>query len=351
MKTLSKPYLADPVRCASCLNTDPAQFDEVFEKYEVTFLQCKRCGFVYLPWYYRKNISYTDYKDEAVLRQVRAGNDWLKIQRHLLRFKLIRRYVPKGKLFDLGVGWGHFLLAGQQLGYDVYGIEISQNPFTYAKEDLKLPVDHIDFFKMDKPAGSYDIITLWDVLEHIDEPDKMVERMAYLLKPGGYVFIQVPAIDSYIARKQGVNWKMIGLDHVNYFSKKTITPLLERYGFEVVKIKSSIELKIFLMYTVLPWLKGRRAEGLKGRRVEGLKGRRAEGRKGEKAEGKKHSTVDNRKSTTVKITSAERQEFYNKTTNRPKWMLRLMVFAHNVIYNLLTFFGIGEEMIVVARKK
>jgi 2-polyprenyl-3-methyl-5-hydroxy-6-metoxy-1,4-benzoquinol methylase len=328
MNTLSKPYLADPVRCACCLNTDPAQFDETFEKYDVTFLKCRRCGFVYLPWHYRKNISYTDYKDEAVLKQVRAGNDWLKIQRHLLRFKLIQRYQPDGKLFDLGVGWGHFLLAGQQLGYDVYGIEISQNPYTYAKEDLKLPVDHIDFFAMDKPAGSYDVITLWDVLEHIDEPDKMVDRMAYLLKPGGYVFIQVPAIDSYIARNQGVNWKMIGLDHVNYFSKKTITQLLERYGFEVVKIKSSIELKIFLMYTILPWLKGRNGSTTLTNRGEKVKSK-----------------------STPKITSAERQEFYNKTTNRPKWMLRLMVFAHNMIYNLLTFFRIGEEMIVVARKK
>jgi len=108
---------------------------------------------------------------------------------------------------------------------------------------------------------------------------------------------------------------MIGLDHVNYFSKKTITKLLESHGFEVVKIKSSIELKLLLMYTILPWIKK-----LKGKKKES-------------------------------ISSAERQEYYNKTTQKPQWALKTFVVVHNIIYKLLSALNIGEEMIVVARKK
>lgn len=315
MGTETKPYLNDSLQCACCGNTDPALFSDKWKKNGFTVVACVRCSFAFIPWHYRKDITYTDYKNEAVLRQIRAGNDWLKVQRHLLRFKLIQQYIKSGDLFDLGVGWGHFLLAGKQLGYNVYGIEISKNPYTYARDDLKLPVDHVDFFQMDKADASFDLITLWDVLEHIDDAGRMVERCVALLKTNGYLFIQVPQVDSFIAKRQQEKWNMVSLDHVNYFSKKTITLLLERKGLEVVRIKSSIELKLLLMYTILPWLKKRRG-------------------------GKKES-----------ITSAERQEFYNKTTQRPKWQLRIFVFFHNLLYNVLSFLNIGEEMIVIARKK
>jgi hypothetical protein len=67
--------------------------------------------------------------------------------------------------------------------------------------------------------------------------------------------IQVPQIDSYFAKKHKDEWKMMGLDHVNYFGKKTITQLLKKHGYEVETIKSSWEIKLFIMYTILPLLK------------------------------------------------------------------------------------------------
>lgn len=309
-----KPYLNDKLACECCGNSDKSKFTEKYHKNDLIVVECQNCTFNFLPWYYRKDIKYTDYKNDEVLNQIRKGNDWLKVQRHLLRFKFIQKYQPSGKLFDLGAGWGHFLLAGKQLGYDVYGIEISKNPYIYSKEDLGLPVDHIDFFDMQKPNESFDIITLWDVLEHIDGANAFVEKCAQLTKKGGYIVIQVPQIDSFFAKRQKEKWNMMGLDHVNYFSKKTMTDMLTKHGYEVVKIKSSIELKLLLMYSILPWIK----------------------------------KLKKQKET---ITSAERQEYYNKTTQRPKWVLQIAVFIHNRIYNLLSFLNIGEELMVIARKK
>lgn len=310
-----KPYLNDTLVCQCCLNEDKTQFTEKFVKNDFAVLECNRCSFNFVPWYYRKNISYTDYKDNAVLQQIRQGNNWIKIQRHLLRFRLIRKFIKTGRLFDLGSGWGHFLLAGKQLGFDVYGIEVAANPYTYSKEDLGLPVDHVDFFDLKKEAGSFDIITLWDVLEHIDNANAVIEKCAYLLSDGGYIVIQVPQIDSFIATRRKEKWNMMGLDHVNYFSRKTITALLNRHGFKVETIRSSIELKLLLMYTILPWIK--------------------------KLKKKKETN----------ISSSERQAYYNKTTSKPMWMLRIMVILHNMVYNMLSILNIGEEMIVVARKE
>lgn len=95
-----------------------------------------------------------------------------------------------------------------------------------------------------------------------------------------------------------------------------MTKILEENGFKVRTFKSSMELKLLLMYTILPMVKK-------------LKG--------------------NKNKTTV-ISSAERQEYYNKTTNRPKWMLKIMLFFHDMIYNTMSAMNIGEEMVVIAEK-
>lgn len=314
-------YIFEDIRCCVCGNTDKTAFKVKYQKETFAVVTCNTCNLHFIPPYYRKKIKYGNYKDEKVTQAVRQGNNWVKVQRHKLRFDFIKKYKASGDLFDLGAGWGHFMLAGKELGYNVYGIEISEQPYLYSKNDLKLPVDHLDFFQM-KEDKKFDIVTLWDVLEHIDEADKFVEKIARVTKEDGILVLQVPQIDSYFAKKHKDNWKMMGLDHVNYFGKDTITQLLEKYGFKVEKIKSSFELKLFLMYTVLPLLK----------RIKGS------------------SKAKTTQEANYEIKASERQSYFNKFTTRPMWQLKLFVFIHNIIYNLLSFFNIGEEMMVVARK-
>lgn len=313
-------FMTEEIFCSVCENNDPQNFTLKYEKENFAVVTCNSCSFHFIPPYYRKKIEYTQYKNADVTAAVRSGNNWVKIQRHKLRFKFIAKYIKSGRLFDLGAGWGHFMLAGKELGYDVYGVEISEQPYLYCVNDLKLPVDHIDFFEMDE-SKKFDIITMWDVLEHIDKANEFLVKCSKLTKPGGYLFLQVPQIDSYFARRHKDNWKMMGLDHVNYFGKNTITKILANNGYEVVKIKSSFEIKLFIMYTLLPLIKK-----LKKNRKQNLR------------------------DTNTTINAAERQHYFNKFTSRPMWQLKLFVAVHNLIYNMLSFFSIGEEMMVAARK-
>lgn len=318
-QTLS-PEITEDIRCCVCQNNDPTKFNLIYKRENFDVVACSQCSFYFIPPYYRKKIQYQQYKNEAVTQAIRSGNNWIKIQRHKLRFKLIQKYKSSGSLFDLGAGWGHFMLAGNELGYDTYGIEISEQPYLYCKNDLKLNVDHIDFFKMPEEK-KFDVITMWDVLEHIDMADNFIEKCAKVNQLNGYLVLQVPQIDSYFAKKHKDKWKMMGLDHVNYFSKKTITQLLSRYGYEVQTIKSSFEIKLFIMYTILPFIKRLRS--------------------------KKKIT---QQEANYAINQEERQQYFNKFTSRPMWQLKLFVFCHNILYNLLSFLNIGEEMIVVAKK-
>jgi 2-polyprenyl-3-methyl-5-hydroxy-6-metoxy-1,4-benzoquinol methylase len=314
------PDIFEDIRCSVCGNTDHSKFKVKYQKEKFAVVECQSCSFLFIPPYYRKSIDYHNYKDEHVANAVRAGNNWVKIQRHKLRYDLIKKYKSSGSLFDLGAGWGHFMLTGQQLGYDVYGIEISEQPYLYSKNDLKLPVDHMDFFDMDE-TKKFDVVTMWDVLEHIDKADGFVEKCAAVTAKNGYLVLQVPQIDSYFAKKYKDDWKMMGLDHVNYFSKKTITQLLEKYGYKVETIKSSFEIKLFIMYTILPLIKRFK-------------------KKKEVAAAQRDKPIN----------SAERQNYFNTFTQKPMWKLKLYMWAHNIIYKTLSALHIGEEMIVVAKK-
>ncbi len=314
------PDIFEDVHCCVCDNKNAADFKVLYQKEKFSVVECNKCSFTFIPPYFRKQISYENYKDENVANAVRNGNNFVKIERHKLRYDLIKKYKSSGSLFDLGAGWGHFMLTGQMLGYDVYGIEISEQPYLYSKNDLKLPVDHIDFFDM-KEDKKFDIVTMWDVLEHIDKADDVIAKCARITAKDGYIVIQVPQIDSYFAKKHKDNWKMMGLDHVNYFGKKTITQLLKKHGYEVKTIKSSFEIKLFIMYTILPLLKRLR--------------------------GDKKQTQQQANNA---IKASERQQYFNTFTQKPMWKLKLYMKIHNLIYKTLEFFNIGEEMIVVAKK-
>jgi len=314
-------YLED-IHCPVCGNINPDNYSLRFERTDFNVVECKDCEFVFIPQYYRKDIPYEDYRDEDVLKSVRNGNNYIKYRRHRLRIKLIKKFVKTGKLYDIGVGWGHFLHTAQRMGFETEGVEISELMHHYATEDLKLKVAHDNFYQLQLPEKKWDVVTMWDVLEHLDEPELAVKKAHSIIKDGGYFVIQVPQIDSKVAVKQKEKWSMMSIEHVNYFSKRTIKKLLEDNGFEVVKYKSSYELKLFLMFTVLPWLKR-----------------------------KKSKSEDNGSVEKQEISNTERQNFFNKVTNIPKFFIWLGLFCHDLIYKTLTLINYGEEMIVIAKKK
>lgn len=312
-KLLSLHVMAD-MHCKVCGNVEQQRFQQVYAFPTFEVWSCTVCNFHFVPPAFTELVSYDHYKTKAEQETVRQGNDWLKIQRHKSRLRKINRLQHGGKLFDLGVGWGHFLAAARDMGYNVSGVELSEYQWDYATRDLGLPVEHMNFFDLPASPGSTDVITMWDVLEHIEDAGAVLDRIHDMLCDNGLLVLQVPQIDSYISKKTRDKWSMLSHTHVNYFSPSTITRLLQDHGFEVLKIRSSIELKLLLMYVIYPRKR------------------------------KKQGTADS-------ISSDDRQHYFNKVTNRPKWILRIAVFLHDVIYDLLSLLNIGEEMVVYARKK
>ena len=147
-----------------------------------------------------------------------------------------RLYPKKGKLLDIGCAAGFFLHVARKSGWEVEGVDISRVCADYAKNKLNLVVHNDVFTNLNFADNSYDVITMWDYLEHSLFPREDILKAHKLLKPGGLLVIATPDISSLPSRIFRSHWIGIKLEeHFYYFSRKKIVNFLKSVGFELLK--------------------------------------------------------------------------------------------------------------------
>lgn len=153
------------------------------------------------------------------------------------RLRDVRRFVPGGRLLELGCAFGDFLAMAAPF-FDARGIDISRFAVKKAQQWGR-NAQQGDFLLAPDPAVTYDAICLWDTLEHLSDPAAVVEKAARWLAPGGALFITTGDIDSAVARWRGDRWRLIHPpSHLFYFSEKTVGRLIQRAGLEKTEARS-----------------------------------------------------------------------------------------------------------------
>jgi len=114
-------------------------------------------------------------------------------------------YIENGKLLDVGCGNGRFLTTMRSLGWDVQGVEFSENGVKVCHA-AKLPVHHGDLASASFPSASFDLITVRHVIEHIPEPHAFMVELARILKPSGHLVIETPNSEALGRQWLGPNW-------------------------------------------------------------------------------------------------------------------------------------------------
>jgi SAM-dependent methyltransferase len=146
---------------------------------------------------------------------------------------LVERYPgPPGRLLDVGCGTGRFVCAARKAGWEATGVDASA--WAVATAEARCPgarfraglLPEVDF-----PAGSFDVVTLWNVLEHLPRPVETLGRIRSWLSRDGWLLLSLPNADSRIARLMGKRWVLLLREHLWYFSPATIAALLSRSGF------------------------------------------------------------------------------------------------------------------------
>jgi SAM-dependent methyltransferase len=151
--------------------------------------------------------------------------------------RIVERYIPGGELLDVGCASGVFLGCAVHNGWKVVGVEPSKLLCDKAKKliDGRGRILCLPLQQADLPPSSFDAVTLWDVLEHVLEPVGFLERCAMLLKPGGYLFINVPDLDSLPARILGERWPLLLAEHLNYFNRSSLRLCGDRAHLQWIK--------------------------------------------------------------------------------------------------------------------
>ncbi|HEX8501934.1 MAG TPA: class I SAM-dependent methyltransferase [Pyrinomonadaceae bacterium] len=205
--------------------------------------RCTACGFVTYRDFDRSELA--EIYDEEYF----AGEeypDYLGQQDSLRRsmrhhLKQMWRHNPRrGALLEVGCAYGLFLDEARPHFERVEGIDISAAPVAYARDALGLDARQGEFLTTGYEGKTFDVVCMWDTIEHLPSPEEYLEKAARLLGDGGMVFLTTGDIGSLNARWKGAGWRQIHPpSHLHYFSRHTITVLLERLGFEVVGIEST----------------------------------------------------------------------------------------------------------------
>jgi SAM-dependent methyltransferase len=163
-------------------------------------------------------------------------------QNHIERFQVqklrkIQAYGKTGKLLDIGCGVGHFIRAALNQGIEAEGVELSETAATVGRERWNLRIVTGDFLSNQFMSESFDIITLWQVFEHLRQPCEVLSKIHSLIKSDGVLIIAVPNFASLQAGLFRNRWYHLDVPrHLFHYSPESLVNILERCNFRVDKI-------------------------------------------------------------------------------------------------------------------
>ena len=172
------------------------------------------------------------------------------------RLRVIRAAGGRGALFDVGCASGALLREAQRAGFSASGIEPSVEMARLAARRTGCPVRAGNVEAALLPAAGYDVITLFDVLEHLVDPVPMLRKLRMGLVPGGLLAVTVPDFGGLWARVSCRRWPFVTpWEHLHYFTRRTLLAALREAGFRDLRFsRASTPLSFGTLGTKVPGL-------------------------------------------------------------------------------------------------
>ena len=204
-------------------------------KYGNNIVKCNICSMIFanpqldhkqlLSIY--KNIEDPTYLDESEAR--------IKTYNYSIG-QLLQYIKPPGNLLDIGCYTGVFMEVAKKNGWNVSGIELSTWASNIARKKNIGTIYNTPFEKISLTKESFDIITMWDVIEHLSKPKETLIHAEKLLRPEGILALSTHMIDSLSAKILGKKYPFLMDMHLSHFSHFTIKKILNEVGLEIIKI-------------------------------------------------------------------------------------------------------------------
>lgn len=232
-------------------------------------VKCRKCGLVFISPRPVQSLVLEGYEKASGAEYVSQAPGRIETFRSAVKL-LEKNAFPKGKpahpkVLDVGSAAGFFLKAAKDEGWDTYGVEPNEWMVKWGNKEygLKMKAGTLESagFKKD----SFDVVTLWDVLEHVPDPKKTLKEVHGVLKKDGVVAINFPNIGSTLAKITGRKWWFLTSVHLYYFTPETLSKMLEEVGFETILVKRHYQ-KLNFGY-MLEWHKKQSKASGKGTKV------------------------------------------------------------------------------------
>lgn len=211
-----------------------------------TVAECQSCTLRFTQDVPDENTIAPYYKSEDYISHTNTAKGFINSIYHSVRKRTIEQKrklveqdtgIKKGKMLDVGSGIGSFVKEMKQQGWDATGLEPDADARKVAKELYGIELaDMTKFYQL--PAGYFDAITLWHVLEHVHDLPNYVQQLKALLKEKGRLFVAVPNYTAADAKSYKEYWAAYDVPrHLYHFSPKSIEALMKKNGLQVLKYK------------------------------------------------------------------------------------------------------------------
>ena len=237
-----------PPPCPICDGSSSA----AFEKDGYAYRRCGSCGMLFVTNHLPPAAIHEHYSQDyfeasaADSSQVRLGYPSYREAQQSLKssfvrkLELIRSLCPKGKLLDVGAAYGTFLSLASPY-FDCRGLDVSDYAAQVARDEFGMDVRQGSIEQTTPFAdGFFDVVVMWDVIEHLMDPIKGLLEVRRILKPGGHLAISTDDAEHWLPRLLGRSWWGLAAPlHLNHFTKRAMTKALQRVGgFEQVEFMS-----------------------------------------------------------------------------------------------------------------
>lgn len=253
----------EDIRCNICAHEVDVLYD--FGSYE--WFRCSNCHFCFST----TMIGFTREKEHAwydenffaenpnFLRRL-TGEDKIKMRVWGKYLDLLQQFSiasSQRRLLDIGCSLGGFPNIARSKGWEVHGVEVSDFAARYARDEFKLDVFAGTLEEAKFPSANFDVVTMWDIIEHLNTPQDTIAEICRITKPGGLILIYTPNQDSLVNTLIYLTYKLslgkirflaqkiyVPVRHLCFFSPKSLTYLLQLHGYEVEHM-ASVPLQVY----------------------------------------------------------------------------------------------------------
>lgn len=171
--------------------------------------------------------DYSDHYIRKAEKKLTRCTKWVK--------RVQKKFRSNGKWLDVGCSAGFVVAAASQAGFDAFGVEIEQGAVQYANTELKL--ENVVAGVLEEqhyPDAFFDVVSLYDVIEHVPDLNKVIQELKRILAPGGVIEIRTPDLGHWLTPKDLSSWKEVKpSEHLYYFDASTLSRAFSKHGLKV----------------------------------------------------------------------------------------------------------------------